>query len=79
MRGQPLPQGDVRVGGHSEGLLQFRELGTAEDGPLPFPLTFRQTGGSVRLRRGHGTLTAGIFQLQGTRSEKRQAVQRIID
>lgn len=78
MRGQPFPQGDVRVGGHSEGLLQLRQLRTAEDGPLPFPLTLHQTDASVRLRRGYGTPTAGIFQLQCKYQEKCQTVEKIM-
>lgn len=66
VRGKPLPQGDVRVGGHSEGLLQLRQLGSAEDGPLPFPLALhRRTWprGSVRLRGGRRTLTPRALKL----------------
>lgn len=62
VRRQPLSQGDVRVGSHSEGLLQLRQLGSAEDRPLPFPLTLHHTCGSVRLRRGHSALTPSVCE-----------------
>lgn len=58
VRGQALSQRDVRVGSHSEGLLQLGELSSAEDGPLPLPLTLQHPGGSVRLRGGQRALTA---------------------
>lgn len=45
VRGQPLPQGDVRVRGDSEGLLQLGQLRSAEDGPLPLPLALGGGGG----------------------------------
>lgn len=60
VRRQPLPQGDVRVGRHGEGLLQLRQLRPAEDGPLPLPLALHHTAGSVRLRGGHRALRPGI-------------------
>lgn len=57
VRRQALPQGDVRVRSHREGLLQLGELGPAEDGPLPLPLTLHHPGGSVRFRGGQRALT----------------------
>lgn len=67
VRCQPLPQTDVRVGSHREGLFQLRQLRSAEDRPLPFPLALHQTGGSVRLRGGHRALTPAVFK---TRNQK---------
>lgn len=61
VRGQALSQGDVRVRSHSEGLFQFRELSSAEDGPLPLPLTLHHPGGSVWLRGGQRALTPDTF------------------
>lgn len=61
VRRQPLPQGDVRVGSHGKGLLQLGQLGSAEDGPLPFPLALHQAGGPARLRGGRCALSSGIL------------------
>lgn len=61
VRCQALPQGDVRVRSHSEGLFQLRELSSAEDGPLPLPLTLHHPGGSVRFRGGQRALTHNPF------------------
>lgn len=61
VRCQALPQGDVRVRSHCEGLFQLRELSSAEDGPLPLPLTLHHPGGSVRLRGGQRALTYNSF------------------
>lgn len=62
VRGQALSQGDVRVGSHSKGLFQLRELSPAEDGPLPLPLTLHHPGGSVRLQGGQRTLTPDTWK-----------------
>lgn len=57
VRCQALPQGDVRVRSHGEGLFQLGELRPAEDGPLPLPLTLHHPGGPVRFRGGQRALT----------------------
>lgn len=67
VRGQALSQGDVRVGSHSKGLFQLRELGSAEDGPFPLSLTLHHPGGSVRPRGGRRALPPDTFINAGKR------------